>query len=80
MSSSWMLHSVQWYFLTNVSGEYMVPSKFQEFFTSENGTDRLSRNIGKELLVYVGNAPVGRRFHLHRSGSLKSHIKFSFSS
>jgi hypothetical protein len=34
-----------------------VPSEFQEFFTSVDGTDRLSQNVGKELLVYAAKYP-----------------------
>jgi hypothetical protein len=39
----------------------------------EDGTDRLPRNVGMELPYTLRKIPEECRFHLHQSGSLKSH-------
>jgi hypothetical protein len=46
-----------------------------EFLTFEDGTDRLSQNIGKELPLYAENIPEERRPQLHRGGNLKSRVE-----
>jgi hypothetical protein len=50
-----------------------VPT-FRDFLTLENGTDKLSRNVGTELPT-LRNIPEERRSHLHGGGSLKSYRK-----
>jgi hypothetical protein len=48
---------------------------FLDCLTLEDGTNRLSRNVGNKLLFYtVCKILEGRRFHLHLDGSLKSSI------
>jgi hypothetical protein len=48
--SSGMLHSVQWQFRIDVSGQPIGPiSKAPRPLTVEDGTDRLSRNVAKKL-------------------------------
>jgi hypothetical protein len=43
--------------------------------TIEDETDRLSGNIGMKLPLYAAyKIPEERRSHVHRRGSLKSHI------
>jgi hypothetical protein len=52
---SGILHSVEWYSFTDVSGQRIVPfGKGQEnFLTIADGTDTLSRNVGKALPLYA---------------------------
>ena len=46
---------------------------FLDCLTLEDGTNRLSRNVGNKLTFYpVCEILEGRRFHLHRDGGLKS--------
>ena len=47
-----------------------------DFFTVEDGTDRFSRNVGKELPLYAAYIPEERRPHLLCGGSLKSHTGY----
>jgi hypothetical protein len=56
MRSSRVLRSVHWQFITDVLGQRLGPifkcqelQKDLDFLTREDGTDRLSRNVGKEL-------------------------------
>jgi hypothetical protein len=60
MYSSGILRRVEWYFFTDVSGQRIGPifkgqevqeKKFfsLDFLALEDGTDTLSRNVGKEL-------------------------------
>jgi hypothetical protein len=45
----------------------------------DNGTGRLSRNVGKELDYTLGNIPKDRNSHLLRGASLKSRVFTSVS-
>ena len=51
LRSSGMLRKVQWQLFTEDSGQPIVPDfsgqDIQDFLTTEDGTDRLSRNVGK---------------------------------
>jgi hypothetical protein len=40
-------------FLPTFRENIWVPSKFQDFFTRKHETDRMSQNVGKELLLYA---------------------------
>jgi len=51
-----------------------LPAIFLGFLALEDGTDRLSRNVGTELSYTLRNIPEMRRSYLYRGGSLKSHI------
>ena len=57
LPSSGILHSVERQFLADVSGQPVGPifkgQEFQELLTLEDGTDRLSRNVGKATLRCV---------------------------
>jgi hypothetical protein len=59
LRSSGLVLSVEWYFLTDVSGQPSVPSlrgkkpNKRELLTFEDGIDRLSRKVGKELQLYA---------------------------
>jgi hypothetical protein len=45
-----LLRNEYWYFLTDTSGKFIGPIfKSLGFLTIEDGTDKLSRNVGKEL-------------------------------
>jgi hypothetical protein len=64
MRSCRVLRIVYWQFLTDVSGQRFGPIfKSQElhedldFLTREDGTGRLSRNVGKELSLYPVKYP-----------------------
>jgi len=52
---------VEWYFLTDVSGQPIGPTLkgqvFLDYLTLEDGTDRLSRNVCRELLFYPALNP-----------------------
>ena len=53
-----MLRSLQWQFLTDVSGKrighiFNGQGFWDRFLTLEDWTDRLSRNVGKELPLYA---------------------------
>jgi hypothetical protein len=68
LRTSGVLRSVEWWFVTDVSGQPIESiSKGQEmqifdyFFQLEDGTDTLSRNVGKEFLSTLRNAPEERR-------------------
>ena len=43
-----------------------------DFLIFEDGTDRFSRNVGKELHSKLHNTPEEHRSHLQRGGSLNS--------
>ena len=45
-----------------------------DILTLEGGTDRLSRNVGKELHYTLHNVPEARRSHLLRDRSLTSRV------
>ena len=49
MVSSGILRSIYWWFITDVSAQPTL-----DCLTLEEGTDRLSRNVGDELAMYVG--------------------------
>jgi len=58
MRYSVMLRNVEWQFLTDVSGQLIGPifngqGFWDRFLTLEDGTDRQSRIIGKELPLYA---------------------------
>ena len=58
LSSFEILLGVEWNFLTDVSGQFIGPIfKVQglvlDYFTDEDGADRLSRNVAKKVLLYV---------------------------
>jgi len=44
--------------------------------TLEGGTERLSRNVGKELHYTLRNIPQACRSHLLRGGSLNSSVVY----
>jgi hypothetical protein len=46
------------------------------FLTSEDGTDRLSRNVVKYYHYSLRNNPQQRSYHLLRGGSLKSRMQY----
>jgi len=46
--------------------------------TLKDGTDKLSRKVGKELPLTLRNIPEERRSHLLRGGRLKSNTKTLF--
>ena len=56
-----MLRSEDWLIITDVSGQPIgnffksqaLQEKRLDFLTLENGTDRLSRNVGTELPFYA---------------------------
>jgi hypothetical protein len=43
-----------------------------DFLTLEDGSDTLSRSVGKDYHSMLRNTPEQRRSHQHRDGSLKS--------
>jgi hypothetical protein len=45
-----------------------------DFLTLEDETDRLSRNVGKELPLYAAFTQEQYRSHIHGGGSLKAPI------
>jgi hypothetical protein len=45
-----------------------------DYFTLEDGADRLFRNVDKELPLYSANIPGECSSHLLRGGSLKPHL------
>ena len=50
--SSGLLRTVYWYFLTDISGQNIIPNfRGQEF--QEHGTEMLSRNVRKELQLHA---------------------------
>jgi len=51
----------------------------KNFLPMKSGQIRCPETSARNYCFKLRNIPVGRRFHLLRSGSLKSHIKFSFS-
>jgi hypothetical protein len=51
MRSFGIVLSVEWQFITDVSGQPIVP--FFKDKTLEDGTDRLSRNVGNNLPFYA---------------------------
>jgi len=52
-----------------------LPAFFLDFMTLEDGTDRLSRNVGKNYHYTLCNNPEELRSRLPRGGSLKSRIR-----
>jgi hypothetical protein len=48
------------------------PWRRKDFLALENGTDRLSRNVGTELPLNAAYVPEERRCYLHHGGSVKS--------
>jgi hypothetical protein len=47
-----------------------------DFLTLEGGTERLSRNVGKELHYTLRTIPQARRSHLLRDESLESSVVY----
>jgi hypothetical protein len=54
----------------------VLPAFFVDFLTLEGGTERLSRNVGKELHYTLRKIPQACRSHLLRGGSLKSGVVY----
>jgi len=52
-----ILRSVEWQFLTDVSGEPNGSLLKGQGFILKNGTDSLSRKVGKKLLFYASKIP-----------------------
>jgi len=69
-----MLHSVDWWLVTDVSGEHIDPifrgqGVQEDCLTLEDGTERLSRNVGNCQLVVL-YVPEEQRPYLYCSGNL----------
>jgi len=55
-----MVHGIGWWVVTDVLGQHINPmfkgkavQKILDYLTLEDGTNRLSRNISKELILYT---------------------------
>jgi len=67
-----MLRSVEYVFLTDVSGQFIGPiCKGKE--VEEGGTDRCPETSVRSYHYTLPNIPEELRSHLHRGGSLKPH-------
>jgi hypothetical protein len=69
-----MLCSVDWQFFTDVSGQPIGPI----LEGRADGTDALTRNVGKWLKIKSRNIPEEGKLHLHIGGNLRSRKSVDF--
>ena len=75
-----LLRSVDWYFVTDVSGQPIGPIlNGQAVLILEDGTDRFPETSATNYHSTLPKIPEDQIPHLHRGGSLKSKVKIFFS-